>query len=98
MIIELQIRPSYFTTCYKSKCKQKLQTHLSRNYDFVLKNLLKNEALDFNEINFESSPTWKGSVFVTFHAPQHPRNETMMMIELTTIKVIETLLKKSFVK
>ena len=28
---------------------------------------------------------------VTFHAPQHPRNETMMITELTTMKVIETL-------
>ena len=37
----LQNRPNKFTTRYKSNGKQKLQTHLSQNYDFAFTNLLK---------------------------------------------------------
>ena len=40
-----QIRPYNSTTYGKGNGKQKLQTHLSRNYDFVFTDLLENAAV-----------------------------------------------------
>ena len=42
--VSLQNRPKKSTTYCKSKGNQTLQMCLSRNYDFVFTNLLKNEA------------------------------------------------------
>ena len=42
--VSLKNRPKKSTTYCKSKGNQKLQMCLSRNYDFVFTNLLKNEA------------------------------------------------------
>ena len=45
--------------CCKSNGKQKLQTHLSGNYDFVFTNLLKNEAERFPTFFCSRTPKHK---------------------------------------
>ena len=53
--VSLQNKPKKSTTYCKSKGNQKFQMSLSRNYDFVFTNLLKNEAAMLYFLHSEKS-------------------------------------------